>query len=96
MYISLNENRNDHLRIELISHKTSIVSSLLSNPDKRYELNIAEKVQRYTNASAALMKRILEDAHQLTPKMVEACDKCLMYVTYVLYRETQSLLERFR
>lgn len=63
------------LRLEIIPHKKSTITSLMANIMSRPELCVAKKIHRYTHATSDEMKDLYKGAGILTTKLSEAFDK---------------------
>lgn len=74
-YVEADDAGCERLRIEIVPHDRSSVSSLMASIVKRPPLNILKKIHRFTDASAGKMKQLLSDADMSTPDLEEACDK---------------------
>lgn len=73
-YIWPNEEGNERLRMELVPHEKSTVSSMMSNITKRPALNLAKMIHKYTHATPEDMKSLFKDAGVIDRSLDEALD----------------------
>lgn len=75
-YIAADDDTNERLRVDLVPHRESTMTSLLGTTKHglRIDKNAIKKIHRFTHASADEMKSILKDADKLSPELSDACD----------------------
>lgn len=74
-YIANDETGNKRLRLGIVAHGQSTVSSLMANTQPRSELLTVKRLHRFGHGTAHEVREFLKDANLDQDKVSEACDK---------------------
>ena len=74
-YVSKDRSGNERLRMEIVPMSNTRIRSMLSSPKSRINTNAIKRIHRMTHATADEMRKLLEDAGQLTTELSEACGR---------------------
>lgn len=74
-YIAKDLTGNMRLRLEIVPHEMSSISTLMTTTDKRRELNMAKRIHRFGHASAGDMIAMMKNTGYNRKKIKDACDK---------------------
>lgn len=74
-YISNDATNNPRLRLEVVPHEKSCITTLMSATHKRREMSMAKRVHRFSHASVNDMVRLMAPTGFDKAKIFEACSK---------------------
>lgn len=77
IYIKQDNNRSERKLLKLVSQGNSTVLSLMTSTISRYDINMANKLHRYSQETATEMTNMLRDAGMLTPQLRAAWIKAV-------------------